>query len=88
MPNIVFKDRNGNGIVYKGITSISVLDENGNIVTYYYGGSPTPSEGTTATIENNQLVLNGASINEDNNLSLENALIDENGYLVIEKGSE
>lgn len=86
MPNIVLKDRNGNPVVYHGILTVSFNDENGNIVRYAYV-KETPS-GTTAKIENNQLILNGATIDESNNLSLENAYIDEQGNLVLEKGSE
>lgn len=86
MPNIVLKDRNGNPVVYQGILTVSFNDENGRIVRYaYIEEGPT---GTTATIENEKLVLNGATIDENNILSLEGAIIDENGYLVIEKGSE
>ena len=86
MPNIVLKDRNGNPVVHQGILTVSFNDENGRIVRYaYIEEGPT---GTTATIENNQLVLNGATIDESNNLSLENAYIDEQGNLVLEKGSE
>lgn len=86
MPNIVLKDRNGTPIVYQGILTVSFNDENGKIVRYaYIEEEPT---GTTAIIKDNQLILNGASIDESNNLSLENARIDEQGYLVLEKGSE
>ena len=86
MPNIVLKDRNGNPVVYHGILTVSFNDENGRIVRYaYIEEEPT---GTTAIIKDNQLILNGATIDEDNILSLENASIDEQGNLVLEKGSE
>lgn len=86
MPNIVLKDRNGNPVVYQGILTVSFNDENGRIVRYaYIEEGPT---GTTAFIKDNQLILNGATIDESNNLSLENAYIDEQGNLVLEKGSE
>lgn len=86
MPNIVLKDRNGNPVVHQGILTVSFNDENGRIVRYaYIEEGPT---GTTAIIKDNQLILNGATIDESNNLSLENAYIDEQGNLVLEKGSE
>ena len=70
MPNIVLKDRNGNPVVYQGILTVSFNDENGKIVRYAYIKEDEPT-GTTAKIENNQLILNGATIDESNNLSLE-----------------
>lgn len=86
MPNIVLKDRNGNPVVYHGILTVSFNDENGRIVRYaYIEEGPT---GTTAIIKDNQLILNGALVDEDNMLSLENASIDEQGNLILEKGSE
>ena len=87
MPNIVLKDRNGTPIVYQGILTVSFNDENGRIVRYAYVNEE-PTSGTTAIIKDNQLILNGATIDKNNNLSLENASIDEQGYLVLEKGSE
>ena len=87
MPNIVLKDRNGNPVVYQGILTVSFNDDKGKIVRFAYIEEDEPT-GTTAIIKDNQLILNGASIDESNNLALENASIDEQGYLILEKGSE
>lgn len=81
MPNIKLLDRNGNDVIYEGILSVTFDTEDGGKATFVYVEENT---GTTAKIENDVLVLNNATINDENVLELDGASIVD-GYLVIDK---
>lgn len=82
MPNITLKNKDGNDVVYKGILSVTFNTEDGGKATFIY---VSEEQTTTAEIENGVLVLNNAEINAENVLELDGAMIDEQGYLVIDK---
>ena len=81
MPNLIIKDRNGNDVIYEGILSVTFDTDDGGKATFVYVQENT---GTTASIVDDVLVLNNASIDEANILELDGASIVD-GYLVIDK---
>ena len=86
MPNIKLKDRNGKDIIYENILSVTFDCEDGTQATFVYVSQAT---GTTAYIDTDgAIVLNNATVDASNVLELDGAIIDESGYLVIEKEGE
>ena len=96
MPNIKLKNKNGIDVIYEGILSVTFDTDDGKKATCVYvpegDDDPTtpdtPTTNTTASIVDGTLVLNNAQIDSNNNLELDGASIDEQGYLVLEKESE
>ena len=82
MPNIILKNKNGEDVVYSDILSVTFDADDGTQATYVY---VSPVTSTTASIEDDVLVLNNAEISEENTLNLKEATIDESGCLVIDK---